>query len=46
MINNIPNCHLVPRIKGASSELTTLSFIEGIQNGNIIEASIEKDGSV
>lgn len=46
MIKNIPNCYLVPRIKGASSELTTLSFIEGIQNGNIIEASIEKDGSV
>lgn len=46
MLDNIPNCHLVPRIKGASSELTTLSFLEAIQKGDIIEAAIEEDGSV
>lgn len=46
MTLNIPNCRKAPRYKGASAELTTTSFVEAINNGEIIEATVEEDGSV
>lgn len=46
MTLNIPNCVKAPRYKGASAELTTTNFVEAINNGEIIEATVEEDGSV
>lgn len=44
--DHITNCEKIIRTKGASSEIADINFIKAVQSGEIIEATIEKDGSV
>lgn len=43
---NIPNCEKIIRTKGASSTIADIKFIKAVQSGEIIEATVEEDGSV
>ena len=42
---NIPNCRKITRTKGASSTIADIKFIKAVQSGEIIEATVEEDGS-